>query len=820
MDLLDLGSSLVFLGDIDREPVVEQEEIAADAYDAGLSAVQQSSYAANDDGETCLLDLLDTAGQEEYSAMRDQYTRVGDGMLIVYSITSRASFDEAAHMYALVQRVKETEHPPVCLVGNKADLESDRQVTTAEGRELARAWGAPFFETSARQRLNIDEALYELVRQCPRRGREYKLVVMGGGGVGKSSITVQFVQGVFIDAYDPTIEDSYRKQVRISGLKPANQPAPRKSSVGSFLGTLRGLFGSSSAGVSTATPAPAPAPSRPKKTETVAVQKADTNVLCVSLGEVRQACDIATGDAVKCRQCAAVLSSVSVVTAAGWKCEFCGTANAGVMPDERPQTACIDYILSPPTVTGTASTPASTDTSIVVLCVDISGSMSVTTALPELQDQWARLRGRVNTTQSERFITRLQCVQQALETQLQRMQIQHPGKRVALITFNRDVTIYLGAHQTTVDRAKLDSLEELLAAGEAVSTKSIPPISESCTELCARINGLQEDGSTALGPALAVALGLVGSGGEIVVATDGLSNAGVGTLSAEGGASEFYTEIGTRARAQQVKVSVIGIEGADCRMEALGVVADLSSGSVNILKPAELQRAIRQISQNPVVASEGTVTVRLHPLLALRGRTGAAAAAVTVPVGNITQQHDLTWAFGRTHASTTEIPPLPFQVQVVFRALDGSKHLRVMTRTVDGTVHRDRAEQGCNVAVVALAAMQEAARLGLAGQAQEARNVLYATQRLLDRGARSAVQQEEQSRFVQLSDALDRELRTAVGRRGAVPDSTAQALFRAKNAIKGDYLAGARKTGLVAQRGEQTAQTSALNALYYSAVQV
>ena len=48
------------------------------------------------DGETCLLDILDTAGQEEYAAMRDGYMRSGQGFLIVYSITSRATFEEVA----------------------------------------------------------------------------------------------------------------------------------------------------------------------------------------------------------------------------------------------------------------------------------------------------------------------------------------------------------------------------------------------------------------------------------------------------------------------------------------------------------------------------------------------------------------------------------------------------------------------------------------------------------------------------------------------------------------------------------------------------
>jgi len=46
---------------------------------------------------------------------------------------------------------------------------------------------------------------------------DYKIVVLGSGGVGKSALTVQFIEGVFVDKYDPTIEDSYRHEVEIDG---------------------------------------------------------------------------------------------------------------------------------------------------------------------------------------------------------------------------------------------------------------------------------------------------------------------------------------------------------------------------------------------------------------------------------------------------------------------------------------------------------------------------------------------------------------------------------------------------------------------------
>lgn len=47
--------------------------------------------------------------------------------------------------------------------------------------------------------------------------KDYKIVVLGSGGVGKSALTVQFVQNIFVEKYDPTIEDSYRKQIELDG---------------------------------------------------------------------------------------------------------------------------------------------------------------------------------------------------------------------------------------------------------------------------------------------------------------------------------------------------------------------------------------------------------------------------------------------------------------------------------------------------------------------------------------------------------------------------------------------------------------------------
>ena len=110
------------------------------------------------------LDILDTAGQEEFSAMREQYMRSGEGFLLVFSVTDRSSFEEVYKFHKQILRVKDRDEFPMILVGNKADLEHQRTISTDEGIELSRQLSIKYIEASAKIRMNVDQAFHELVR--------------------------------------------------------------------------------------------------------------------------------------------------------------------------------------------------------------------------------------------------------------------------------------------------------------------------------------------------------------------------------------------------------------------------------------------------------------------------------------------------------------------------------------------------------------------------------------------------------------------------------------------------------------------------------
>uniref|UniRef100_T1J8E7 Ras-related protein M-Ras n=1 Tax=Strigamia maritima TaxID=126957 RepID=T1J8E7_STRMM len=117
------------------------------------------------DGQGCMLDVLDTAGQEEFSAMREQYMRKGDGFLLVYSVTDKQSYENIRNFYTQILRVKDRDTYPMLLVANKVDLVHLRKVTEEMGRELAAQLKISYIETSAKDPpLNVDAAFHEVVR--------------------------------------------------------------------------------------------------------------------------------------------------------------------------------------------------------------------------------------------------------------------------------------------------------------------------------------------------------------------------------------------------------------------------------------------------------------------------------------------------------------------------------------------------------------------------------------------------------------------------------------------------------------------------------
>jgi len=123
------------------------------------------------DNEEVQIDILDTAGQEDYASIRDTYFRSGEGFLCVFSITERESFAAVREFREQILRVKNDEKVPFILVGNKVDIESHRKVSKEEAQSLADQWRVNYVETSAKTRFNVDNVFQDLMRELLMRKR-------------------------------------------------------------------------------------------------------------------------------------------------------------------------------------------------------------------------------------------------------------------------------------------------------------------------------------------------------------------------------------------------------------------------------------------------------------------------------------------------------------------------------------------------------------------------------------------------------------------------------------------------------------------------
>jgi len=129
------------------------------------------SKSINYKGSEYGCDIIDTAGQDEYSILNSKHAIGIHGYILVYSVTSRNSFDMIQVVYDKIVNFCGVTQIPCVIVGSKADLEQNRQVSKGEGEELARQNNAVFVETSAKNNINVakvfEMCLAEVERMSP-----------------------------------------------------------------------------------------------------------------------------------------------------------------------------------------------------------------------------------------------------------------------------------------------------------------------------------------------------------------------------------------------------------------------------------------------------------------------------------------------------------------------------------------------------------------------------------------------------------------------------------------------------------------------------
>ncbi|KAI1886494.1 hypothetical protein AGOR_G00196320 [Albula goreensis] len=120
------------------------------------------------DGVKVKLQIWDTAGQERFRSVTHAYYRDAHALLLLYDVTNKTSFD---NIQAWLTEIHEYAQQDVVLMllGNKADSAHDRVVKREEGEKLAKEFGVPFMETSAKSGLNVELAFTAVAKELKHR---------------------------------------------------------------------------------------------------------------------------------------------------------------------------------------------------------------------------------------------------------------------------------------------------------------------------------------------------------------------------------------------------------------------------------------------------------------------------------------------------------------------------------------------------------------------------------------------------------------------------------------------------------------------------
>ncbi|KAM8876405.1 circularly permutated Ras protein 1 isoform 1-T1 [Synchiropus picturatus] len=450
------------------------------------------------------------------------------------------------------------------------------------------------------------------------------------------------------------------------------------------------------------------------------------NVLLVSVGKLlsEEEEELTPGQPSFCSQCGSYLDSSNNTKVN--VCYFCGSPDLSIPPPAPKGPQHRLFLLNPD------EQPHSVTETLLLFCIDISGSMSMTS--------------QVSDGENVVHKSRLEFVQEAVLQCVWRLMTQQPDIRVGLITFNHQVTLHGYDKESSYSLAG-EELRDVDFLKEAAATfPSPPPLSQTQDLLQTQVRGLSESGTTALGPAalLSIAMASRHQGSKVIICTDGKANIGVGNLEEEDldartllSSTIFYQELGEYAANHGVTVSVLSIEGTDCRLDELGRLADRTGGKVVVASPNMLHPEFEQIIENRTIATHCSVTLMLPKLLTMKGEREAAHKG-TREVGNVDIDTEITFQFAPNEHETQVIAPpagsqVSVQLQVRYRRRNGERILRVLSANREVTYDSSVALSSLSLAIIQLNSSQASAALAVRGRFLDAQKEGEQQRKLIER---------------------------------------------------------------------------------------
>ena len=513
-----------------------------------------------------------------------------------------------------------------------------------------------------------------------------------------------------------------------------------------------------------------PAPmDNPKKKGQIFRKEIDTNICVVRYNDLKNEPENIVLASHQCQKCKAYLNKYSELIKSKenekyeWKCEFCSEINKDLVIHEKdiPKNNCVEKCLEPPKEMEKKTKEA--DDSSLIFCFDISGSMCQSYNVGnDLKEKFNKISKKNNKkkkikfdidsdeddidfnnydfdNENKSYVSRLDLVKISIENNINSLLKNSPDIKVGIVSFGSEIEVK-GDCLSNIMRIKekdMNNEQKIKSLGEENTNLVKAPIKQSSAKILESLHETEENGSTALGPAVLLSLSLLKNakiGSRIFLCTDGMSNLGVGDISQDReGAKGYYTKIGDIAKQKGIVINLITFEDSESEIEVLMNMVKNSGGEIIRVNPNAILDGFNDLLENEVIASEVEVRMNLNKCMTFRDKEEKDmindGSSITQKIGNASKETETYFELKFKKAlklaemkdiNFDDMKNLTFQCEIIYKKKNGGKYLRIISKHLKISDNKEEVEAQADFEIISTMEVQKSAKLASEGLYREA----------------------------------------------------------------------------------------------------
>ena len=497
----------------------------------------------------------------------------------------------------------------------------------------------------------------------------------------------------------------------------------------------------------------------------------------------------------QCEKCKAYLNKFSNLVPKedkyDWQCEFCSNLNKDLIINkvDLPLNETIENCIAPG-INKDLKTPEKDDSSLI-FCFDISGSMCQSYDVGRnLKNQFDKILGNNNNinkfkiekknqndsededdpfdynAQNTNYISRLDLVKCSIQNNINSLLKKAPNTKVGIVSFGSDIEVKGDclSNVMMIKEKDMNNESKIISLGEENTNLIKAPISLSHKEIIKSLKATEENGATALGPAVLMSLSLLNNakiGSRIFLCTDGMSNLGVGNISQDKeAAKDYYTKIGEKAKEKGIIINLITFQDSESEIEVLMAMIEKSGGEIIRVNPNAILDGFNDLLENEALASEVEIRMNLNKCMTFRDQEEKDlindGSSIVQKLGNVAKETETYYEVKFKKAiklaemkdiNFEELKNLIFQIEIKYRNKEGGKYIRIITKNMQVSDNKEEIEKNANYEIITAAEMQKSAKLAGAGLYREAQAQAHVARKFLDKNKKNSKNSYESYRM-------------------------------------------------------------------------